>query len=204
MVVEWTDIDMPWIEVDNFIDIIIDKISISDILDKWGIAYEPCQSGEFTHRLKCPLPVHMNGGERTASMFISNTTNRFYCFGCNSGSSMVDLVSLYMGQPYYESLRWLSQLAGITKVDEKDLANISKRPKLDPEKTIALHVFRTGLLIKNFVNYSKGKKEYNKWCKWADDKFCKLDGYLEKLENDDWEIVKIYHDNILNFTKRKL
>jgi hypothetical protein len=203
MVAKWTEIDMPWIESEEFVDAVIDKISILDILDKWGVEYELCNSGSFTHRMKCPLPIHLQGGERTASMFISEESNTFHCFGCSSGGNIANLISLYEGRPFHESLRCMGKLAGITTVDDEQLLNTPKKEKKDPEKTRKSVVFRTGVLIRDFVEISKGKREYNKWCKWANDKFFKLDGYLDRLEDEDWEIAKSYHDSILNFIKSK-
>jgi len=205
MATDWADINMPWFEVDEFIEILVDKVHILDILDKWGIEVTACPSGEFTHRLRCPLPAHADGGERTASFFISETQNKFYCFGCNSGGSVIDLISSYAGKPFHESVKWLAAYAGMTGENlEDDLKNLPKREKRDPEKMVSTHIFRTGILIRDYLNKIKGKRDYNKWCEWADKKFIKLDKCLNKLSDDDWEIAKLYHDKVMNYLESKL
>lgn len=204
MVTKWTKLNLPWFEIDEFSDVVVDKIPLLDILDHWKIEYAPCASGEFTHRMKCPLPIHAEGQERTASCYVSQAQNKFYCFGCNSGGNVIDFVMLYAGKPFHEAVRWLAKYAKITSDNiDDDLANLPKREKKDPEKTIAKHVFRTGILIREFINKRKGKEEYSKWCKWADTRFVELDGYLDKLEDSKWEVVKTYYDKIVNFLKSK-
>ena len=202
MMIDWTEIDMPWFEMEGFMDILVDKVHILDILGKYKIDFMPCRSGEFTHRLKCPLPVHMFGEERTASFFISEAQNKFYCFGCNFQGNVVDFISLYSGKPFYESIRWLAAYAGITSSNiEEDLKNMPKREKRDPEKLVSTHVYRTGILIRDYIKKTTGKVEYEKWCKWADRKFIKLDEFLNNPREGDWEVAKAYHNKILNYLK---
>jgi hypothetical protein len=203
MVKDWTEIDMPWVEIDAFADIIIDKTHFLDILDQWKIEYMPCSSGEFTHRMKCPLPEHGSGNERTASCFISQEQNKFYCFGCNCGGNIIDFVRLYTGKPFYEAVRWLAAYAKITSEGlEEGLKNIPKKEKRDPEKMLSTHIFRSGVLIRNFLNLIKGKKEYEKWCNWADKRFEKLDKFSNELTDNEWEIAKMYYDKISNHIKK--
>lgn len=203
--IDWVEINAPWFEIDEFVDILVDKVHILDILDKWNIEYADCQSGEFSHRLRCPLPAHLSGGERTASFFVSQTQNKFYCFGCNSGGSIIDFVSLYAGKPFYEVVRWLASYAGITNENlEENLKNLPKREKRDPEKLVSTYIFRTGIFIRDNLNKIKDKKEYTKRCEWADQKFIKLDKYLDKLSDDEWEVAKAYHDKTIKYLKSKI
>jgi hypothetical protein len=203
MAKDWTEIDMPWVEIDEFAKIIVDKVHFLDILDQYKIEYSPCISGEFTHRMKCPLPAHGDGSERTASCFISQEQNKFYCFGCNSGGNIIDFVRLYTGKPFYEAAKYLALYAKITSENaEEDLKNTPKRERRDPDKTIARHVFKSGVEIRDFLYSIKGKNEYDKWCKWADKRFLKLDMFMNNLTDDDWEVVKVYYDKIANHIKK--
>ncbi len=201
----WDQIEEPLLEIEGLLDVVLDKVNILDILDKWGIEYAACRTGEFTHRMKCPFPLHAFGDERTASFFVSEEQNKFYCFGCNSGGNVIDMVRLYAGKPFYESAKWLAQIAGVTdgNIDEEDLSGISRSKKRDPEQKVSTHVFRAGVEIRNFLNSIKGKKEYNEWKNWADKRFAKLDKYLDQLEDDDWKIAKDYYDKIVQYLKRK-
>jgi hypothetical protein len=201
-VVKWTEIDEPLLETDGLIDTLLDKICILDILDRYEVEYSICRTGEFSHRAKCPFPLHAFGDERTASFFASEDQNKFYCFGCNSGGSAIDFVILYEGKPFYEVAKSLARSMGIT-ADDLDGDNIVKKERRDPEHKISTHVFRTGVQIREYLNSIKGKQEYNKLCEWADKRFVTLDKYLE-LGDDDWKVAKAYHDKVVNYLKSKL
>ena len=86
---KWQDIKSPWAEIEGLQEIVLDKVAILDILNKYGIECMQCSSGEFTHKLRCPLPAHSNGNERTASMYLSEKNNSFYCFGCLEENELI-------------------------------------------------------------------------------------------------------------------
>lgn len=201
---EWAQIDLPWFEVEGFLDIVLDKAHILDICDKCGLEYSPSATGDFTHRMKCPLPIHDEGGERTASFFMSEDKNNFYCFGCNSGGDVINLVTLYTGKPHHEVLRWIAALYGITGEDIAEGAgNYAKKPKRPIEETLNYHVFNTGILIREFVRKGKDKQDHEQLCRWADTRFKTLDKFLDTLGNDDWEVAKKYHDRIEEFIHKR-
>ena len=205
MIADWAKIDAPWFEIEGFLDILVDKANILDILDEWDIKYSRCQTGDFTHKLRCPLPGHTIEGERerTPSFFISEDQNKFYCFGCNSQGNIIDFVSLYSGKPFYEAVKWLATYTKLTS-NGINISQIQKREKIDPEKTIITHIYRTGKLIRKYVERTKGRNEYNKWCKWADKRFLKLDEFLDSLDNNEWEIVKKYYERVLQHLKSEI
>lgn len=201
---DWTEIDEPVFEVERFTDIVLDKIHILDILDKWRVEYSPCTTGEFTHRTRCPFTKHLLGNERTASLFISEETQSFYCFGCNSGGSVIEFVMLYAGKPRDEAIKLLAKHAGITTNNlEENLEGLSRNRKRDSEQRVATHVLRAGIQIREHLKGVKGKQEYNKWCKWADKRFARLDRYLDTLADDDWKVAKIYYDKVVNYLKSR-
>jgi len=199
MAIDWTDINEPIWEIDEFIDVILDKAFILDILDKWGIEYSACRTGDFSQRAKCPLPRHLDGGERTASLFISEEKNSFYCFGCNCGGSIINFVSLYTGRPFHEAAKWLARYIKITNDDFENSGEFV-RVKRDPEKEVATHIFRTGTHIRKFLHSIRGDENYKKWCNWADRRFTKLD---KLLNSDDWKKAKAYHEQAVNYLKDK-
>lgn len=202
MASNWKDIDEPWFEIEGFLKILVDKVNILDILNELGIGFSPSQTGDFSHKLKCPLPGHTVDGrkENTASFYVSESQSKFYCFGCNSQGTVIDFISLYSGKPFYESVKWLASYSGLTS-DSIDISKIKLKEKVEPEKTIMFHVYNTGNLIRDYVEKTNGKEEYNKWCKWADKRFLKLDEFLDSLDNDDWEIAKKYYERVLQHLK---
>lgn len=201
---EWTKIEDPLWEVDEFIDVVLDRAFILDILDKWGIEYAPCRSGDFSHRSKCPFPKHLDGGERTASLFISEEKNSFYCYGCNSGGNVINFVELYTGKPFHLAAKWLAGQVGITKDNVSDnLENVSRNRKRDPEEQVITHVFRTGIIIRNFLKDMRGSPNYQKIKEWSDRRFVKLDKFLNNLGDDDWEVAKKYYDKVADYLQRR-
>jgi len=184
---EWAKIEAPWADIDNFIDILIDKVDFLDILDECDLEYWECQ-GDSTHRMKCPLPVHDFGGERTASMFIDAESNKFYCFGCNSGGTVISFVELYYGIPFHESMKLLSKYINI---EDCDGSSLPKRKRKGTEDLVETHVFRSSVMIREHVSKFKNTKEYNKWDVWANKQFRKLDSYLD-LGDDASDTAKNY------------
>lgn len=201
---EWDQINEPILEIDGLLDVILDKINILDILDRWGVKYSVCRTGEFTHKMKCPFPLHAGGNERTASFFVSENTGRFCCFGCSSSGNTINMVSLHDGKPFYESAKWLAKIVGLINDDNiiNDLNNIPNVKEHDPEHKVSTHIFRTGMKIREFLCSVKNKIEYNRWKQWSDDQFIELDKYLDELNDDNWEIAKNHYDKIVEFLKR--
>ncbi len=194
----WIDKDDPVVEYDNFIDIIVEKVPILQVLDKFGIEYSECKSGNFTHRAKCPLPLHSNGCERTASFYISDINNSFCCFGCNSNSNSIGFVELYTGKPYNVAARWLAEQFGVCGDGNEDIT-IKRR---SPEEIPITHIHKSGVVIRDFLTTMKDTEDYNKWCKWADKRFDTLDKYIDTLKDDEWETAKKYYDKVVSFLNK--
>lgn len=194
---KWTEIQDPALEQDGFAETLITKINILDILNKYKIDYTTCFAGNFSHKCKCPFSFHSNGEERTASFFISEQENSFYCFGCNSGGSVIDFVKLYLGKPYYEAVRWLAKYADLTQADPSIM-----QKRYNPKDTVVFHVIKSGVLIRDKLVQLKGTNDYEKWCIWAEKRFDKLDEYLNTLDDYQWETVEHYYGKIKKFINK--
>jgi len=197
---DWAEINDPWVEHETFPELIEEKANILDILDKMDIEYINSFSGEFSHKLRCPLPSHSSGNERTASMFICADKNSFYCFGCNSGGNVINFVMRMQGLPFYEALKWLAEAAGINGADVSDI--VIKKERRDPEKTVVFQTLRTGTLIRDQLASKKNSVDYNRWLVWADKRFKKLDIFLDTVEDKDWDVVNDYYCKIKSFIDR--
>lgn len=196
MELDWDNIDIPWLEYEGFADLILDKIGILDILDKWELDYTATAGGEFAYKMRCPFPFHADGAERTPSCYISQDQDSFYCFGCNHGGNTIDFVKYYLEMPYFRALEWAAALAGITEENlEGDLSSIRKRTRRNPEETVIFHVFKSGTLVRDWLKKMKGKKKYNEYCWWAEKQFVKMDELLNK-DDSQWEIAKEYYDKM--------
>ena len=86
-------------EIWKYREIILSKINIVDIMTEYKIPLELKESGQFTHRAKCPFHSGKDGRiERTPSLYVSSKTNSFYCFGpCDAQGSLIDLICLMEG-----------------------------------------------------------------------------------------------------------
>ena len=197
MMSKWTDYE-PWM-VEGCADILLTKVSIVDIVGMWGYELTQSPCGEsFSHKTRCMLPVHMKSDgeqERTASLFVSESQNRFYCFGCCSSGSVVDLVSLYYGCPYYEALKWLWEFSELKPEDVDGYVSVKRIP-VDPEHKVLYHVYHCGIAIRDFVVSITDPIRYKKAVGWSERRFKELDKISLK-EDTHWEAAKRYYDKVV-------
>lgn len=200
---DWGEGEEIWNKIDNFSAVVLDKINILDILDKYEIEYYAASSGNFTHKLKCPFSIHLGGSERTASLCVSGINNDFHCFGCNSNGNSITFMMLYLGIPYSKALELLAKYCNISESDVSE-DFLQPREKTDPNHMILPHISKAGVLIRDFIKNKKDSKDYSKWCNWANNKFTKLDYYLDTLNDEQWKIVKDYCDRLEKFLDKKV
>lgn len=72
-----------------------DRIPILEILDQYGVSYKRVGEIYMTHCL-----FHR---DKDASMAIYPETDSFYCFGCGTWGTAVNIVMLKEGLNYYEA-----------------------------------------------------------------------------------------------------
>src|SRR3990167_1702342 len=138
MIPDWDDPKFPeyaWVD-DRFIAVILDKVSILDILDHCKLEYANASSGDFEYKMRCPFTWHADGMERTASFYISREQDSFYCFGCNYNGNTVNFAQYLLYKPYDHAVIWLAGLAGLTDTNLDDLPDIKDRVQRKPEETI--------------------------------------------------------------------
>ena len=84
-------------------------VSILDIADEFDIKLEEIYSGTFTHKCKCPSKNHKNGNETTAACNIDAENNKFWCFVCNAGLSVIDFYMLCTERDFSSAIIELSK-----------------------------------------------------------------------------------------------
>jgi len=89
--------------------------SIVDIANEYGIVLEDASSSNFNKRCTCPSSAHKNGNERTGSLYIDTLGNNFYCFGCNTGSNVIDFYMLCADMEFTEALNELKKRVNPSK-----------------------------------------------------------------------------------------
>lgn len=171
-----------YLEIDNIKEIIIDKISILDILDRYKIDYVKSMSGNFTEKCICPMKIHKNGEEATPSFYISSETNSFYCFGCLSSGNVIKFVSQYEGCPHEIAITKLCKILGITKETNIDDIKIVKKEKNDFRFKVEDSVFNSGIMIRDFIKKIEDSVVHSRAVKWAEKQFKDLDEILNEIE----------------------
>jgi len=95
---------------------ILSSLRISDIASSQGVSMIETNSGNFTHKCKCPAVDHKSGLERTGSLYIDNINNNFYCFGCGASNNVIDFYMLCTEKSFSEALEDLSKVVDPSKV----------------------------------------------------------------------------------------
>jgi len=194
----WDIAPAPWLEVEGFADIILDKVSWEDILEECEVSHR--ENGAGSYKVQCPF--HSSGAERTPSLSASEDNNTYYCFACASSGSKIDFVSKIFGMPFHRSMEWMSTLAGISDSDF-DLSGISVKKHRIPEETVAHYVHKSGILLRDTLKSFYKSNEYSKWQIWVDKQFVKLDMCLD-LGDDSWEKSKQYLQWLENIITKRI
>lgn len=185
------DAQQPWFENEKFIPYLLEKVDLEEIVKRCELKYENVSSGKFTARMICPF--HMDGQERTASLFFNSTG--FHCFACNVGGNAINFLAQLKGMPYYIAIEKIAKIYGLIDIDddELDLINVER---VKPEHTIDPYIYHTGIIIREHL---KGitNGDLRKWEKWAEKEFKRLDYYAENLSDSQWEKVKNNQDRIM-------
>lgn len=146
------------------------NVKISDVAESLGIALEDINSGNFTHRCKCPSPEHKGGLERTGSLYIDNERNNFYCFGCNASNNVIDFYILCTEKKFSESIKDLSKFIDKTNI---------KRSSSSVKKTI----FSILLEISHY--FRALMKAHPDDLEWIEIVMKKTDKYISDLDRYD-------------------
>lgn len=95
---------------------LLHSVKILDLAEKFLISLEPVNSGNFTHRCKCPSSDHKSGSERTGSLYIDDDNNNYFCFGCQSSNNVVDFYMMCKDTDFSTAIMELSDIVDPAKV----------------------------------------------------------------------------------------
>lgn len=178
----------------KFKNIVNSKVSIIDLMHKYNLKLEEKQTGQdFTHRTYCPFHKGKNGGrERTPSMFVSEKTNSFFCFGCGCSGGPIHFVSLMDGTPPLIALQKLAKDIGLIKKngqwDELQLNALSDMEYVfDSSKNIEPYILEMSTIIRSYIKEFVGTDDFEKELKWIEKVGRQLDRYLNQIGHEDWE-----------------
>jgi hypothetical protein len=149
---------------------IIKSVFISDIADRLSVSLEQVNSGNFTHRCKCPARDHKNGSERTCSLYVDNENNNFYCFGCGASNNAIDFYMLCKDVDFSTAIQELSEFVDPTKI-----GSVSRQKK----------VVNFPQLLKLSVCLRDVQKMHPEDIEWIEDMMKKTDKYIEDIDRHD-------------------
>ena len=167
---------------------IILNVKISDVADSVGVSLEETNTGNFTHRCKCPSPEHKAGLERTGSLYIDNERNNFYCFGCNASNNVIDFYILCTDKTFSESIKDLSAF-----VDKKNLKRSSD--------VVKNTIFSVLLDISHY--YRKLFKAHPDDKNWIESMMKKTDVYISGIDRYDVDSARRLFAKIKKVTFRR-
>jgi len=197
------DLNKGW----EFKPIIDSKISIVELMKKYGVKLEEKNTGTFSHRAYCPFHSGKNGGqERTPSFFVSEKTNSFCCYGCNSTGSLIDFVSIMEGCPPIVALHQLAKSIGLIKDGKWDDLQLDTEfiVPFDPTKISEPYIIEMSDIIRRYIKKFIKSDNFEKELRWVE-KICKkLDNYLDNITNEDWEDAIKLRDNLSKIIKSRV
>jgi len=99
-----------------------ERVLLEDAFQLLGIDYPV--TGKRQPKMLCPFQGH---DERSPSCTLYLDENRVWCFGCNRGGDVIDLVQLVLGVDFVEAAQQLADYAGIHEINgsrpQRDLSS---------------------------------------------------------------------------------
>lgn len=174
---------------------IISNVRLVDLAKEVGLQLTDTFGGQFSHKTICPFHQGKGarGKERTASFYISDATNSFYCFGCGEGSNVIDFLSKIEGSPPSITIKKLAMRIGLIdncgKWDELKIKNI-ENIAFEPRETIEPYLFEISSNIRLYIKSKLEKPDFEKEFRWAEKVAAKVDNLILQIDIDDCEYVK--------------
>jgi len=202
---------MEWLEnpgkIWKFRSAVFAKINIVDLMREAGLVLEPKPTGQFTHRTYCPFHSGKGPGtrERTPSLFVSRTTNSFFCFGCLQSGTPIDFVQHMEGVPDHIALTKLAKRAGIIDKDGNwDELQLDSIPTPEPVKNIEPFLFEISDVLRNYMRRFIGTESFDKELKWMEKVATKVDGFLTNIGYEDWEYAQELCEKVKKSVKNRI
>ena len=167
---------------------IIKAVAISDIAGQLSISLEQINSGNFTHRCKCPARDHKNGSERTCSLYIDNENNNFYCFGCGASNNAVDFYMLCKDVDFSTAIQEMSSL-----VDPSKIGNVSRQKK----------AINFPHLLKISDCFREAQREHPEDIEWVESVMKRTDQHLLDVDRYDVRRAKVLLEKIKRLINRR-
>jgi len=149
---------------------LIKAVNIVDLAERFAIGLDPINSGNFTHRCKCPSKEHKGGTERTGSLYIDSDNNNFYCFGCSASNNAIDFYMLCKDVDFSAALQALSDI-----VDPAKIGKVSTKKR----SVNMLQLFEIS------TSFREIQKAHPEDLEWIEGFMKKTDQFLENIDRYD-------------------
>lgn len=154
------------------------SVSLLNIFKAYGVSIDEC-----SRRCSCPFRIkHKGGRDNTPSFNFYPETNTFYCFGCKTGVSPTDFVSILDGISKYEAA---------TKILSSFIS--SSDFNIEKNENDINYQDRYAIIIdfSNFIRFYYSKNKENKDASIFIDKVCQAFDKLMSKHNMNNDSIKI-------------
>lgn len=121
-----------------------------NIVDLIGQTEELHRKGQ-NYFIKCPF----HSEDDTPSLCIYPATNKWYCFGCNAGSSVYDWIMMKNNVSFGEAVETVSQMVG-TDIEQyaesESIAFLKRLKKQKSNKDISVNIRKTLDFAEDYLN----------------------------------------------------
>jgi hypothetical protein len=143
-------------------------MSFSDIAKRYSRGVIPVWHADFTH--KCICPFHSEGRERTPSLYFSEKTKGFHCFGCSVHGDLFSFLSMSEGRPWpFIVSDFLS--GGDIGSEEIDKVESSSFAYIDHSDVC----FELSVMLRSYLAPFRDKPVYKKEREWVEWVFARID-----------------------------
>lgn len=160
-------------ELDSIKEALYHRLSFTETVKPYTRSIEECWSENFTH--KCTCPFHKEGRERTPSLFFSEKTKQFYCYGCSESGDIFNFLSVIKGRPW----QFLVEDYLLNSDEEIDYSKDENRYSAlnVTEFSNELNIFLAHTL-RDLLRAHIGTEHYSKLQRWADSLFKRINERL--------------------------
>lgn len=183
------------IDIWKFKNIITSSVPIIELLGEYGIKPIPmASSGQFSHKTFCLFHKGRDGHtEKTPSLYISQNTNSFYCFGCSVGGSIIELIQFLDGTPKIEVLKKLAKRIGLIdkdgNFDELKVNSVSEFLIFEDVKNIEPLLFDINVALRSYVMNFVDSPNFDAEFKWMEKLSYEIDFRLKDIGYEEYDKV---------------
>ena len=161
-------------------------IPLLQVIRKYG--YEPKQDSDDHMTMLCPFH-----NERTPSFKIYLNTNSFFCYGCDTGGSVIDFIAHQEKLSIDSVLEEFSKTIDVTSIKfaAETISQNLKKPIVEGNKYRQDMHFEVRVWLRDWLKKHPGHEEI------VDDCFREMRMFFYDTENVDDQMIKQFSDYVI-------